>query len=100
MKKPKLAKSSPQKPAPDPTNSINIVCKEGDDSGQVAANVFLGPHVINAMALARFSKGSIGEFKLENLVTALATSSKAVNAGDLERFPVSLILAGGFPRIA
>ena len=83
MKKPSAAKSIPLQPAPDPAKSVTVIAHPGDDPGLNSAKALLGPHIINAFAVSHFAKGSLGELKLDHLVTALADAAKKVNANDM-----------------
>ena len=42
-----------------------------------------GPYVTNAFAIVRFSKGTVGDLRIDNVVTALVESAKAVKANNL-----------------
>jgi hypothetical protein len=91
MKKSPAASATPPKPSPDPTKSVFIVVHPGDDSGLNAAKAMLGPHILNAFAVSHFVAGSLGDLKLDHLVTAMVDSAKLVNANDMVQVEAMLM---------
>ena len=80
----------PSKPVTDWSNAVTIFSKEGDDAKLAAVKAVIGPFVTNSNALSKFGRGSIGELSLDNIVAALAESSKLVNANDLKEVEATL----------
>ena len=91
MKKKKPATPSPQEPTSNPTKSVTIVSRPGDDPGVDAAKAMLGPYIINGFAVSQFVRGSTGEVALDHIVTALADAARQVNANDMAQVEATLM---------
>ena len=71
------------KPPASPQDKLTVTLREDDDAEQVTAKMLTGPYVTNAFAIVRFSKGTVGDLRIDNVVTALVESAKAVKANNL-----------------
>jgi hypothetical protein len=84
-------KPPPMPSEPAKTVTLTIGVREGDDLNLRAAEVLSGPFATNAMALNRFTRGTIGEVSLDKLVEAMTASAKRVKDGDMRDVEAMLV---------
>ena len=73
--------------SPPPTgDKLTIAVPKDADPEKFTAKLLTGPFVTNAYALTKYAKGSVGDVKLDHVISKLEESAKAVKAKNLEEF--------------
>jgi len=89
-----LEEGKPDAKAKNSTPSHNVVTvrvKEGDDEELRTAETLIGPLAPNAFALTAFSRGTIGEVKLDKVALAMAENARQVRGGDMSSVEAVLL---------
>ena len=84
-------KSPSKKKASNSSDTVKVYLNEGDDPELKSAEAMIGPYVSNAYSFGHFMKGTIGDPKLDKLVTALMESAKRVKENDMRDVEALLV---------
>jgi hypothetical protein len=83
-KKPELTKVNP--------NSVQIICKQGEEFSLAEARALTGPHITNAYVSSLFAEKHVGKaLLLPAVVTAFREAAKQVNANDMKDVEATLV---------